>query len=634
MSQQSKPTSFLVLLVVLAVVLLLVSSLLTPNSTQSLQYSDVLDLFRNEKVASFTLEGSSLTMQVRGDGDTTSTVTAKIGDTEQFRADLDDLIAEQYAAGTLKSYNYLPASDPWYRAAAPYIIGGIVLLVVFFFLSSRANGGPNGMASFTKANARFGIPTSQTVTFQDVAGADEEKEELAQIVDFLQDPKRYSRLGAKIPKGVLLVGPPGTGKTLLARAVAGEAGVSFLSISGSDFVELYVGVGASRVRDLFEQAKKVAPAIVFIDEIDAVGRRRGAGLGGGHDEREQTLNQLLVEMDGFSSNTGVIVIAATNRKDILDPALLRPGRFDRQIYVGTPDWRGREAILKVHAKDKPLADNVNLESLAKATAGFTGADLANLLNEAALLAAGKNRAVITMKDMEEAMIKVIAGPEKRSRVVSTYERKLTAFHEAGHAIAMYCLPTQDPVHMITIVPRGMAGGMTISLPQDDQTFVSKSEMFETIVGFLGGRVAEQLKLDDISTGASNDIQRATAIARDMVSKYAMSDSLGPVCYSSGNEVFIGRDYEKTKSYSEAVAGRIDDEVQSILTAAYQKCTDILKSHDDKLEAVASYLMAHNNMGRPQFEAVMEGKPIPDADVLPIESIEPVDEPDTQPEENA
>ena len=634
MSQQSKPTSFLVLLVVLAVALLLVSSLLTPNTTQSLQYSDVLDLFRNEKVASFTLEGSNLTMQVRGDGDTTSTVTAKIGDTEQFRADLDDLIAEQYAAGTLKSYNYLPASDPWYRAAAPYIIGGIVLLIVFFFLSSRANGGPNGMANFTKANARFGIPTSQTVTFQDVAGADEEKEELAQIVDFLQDPKRYSRLGAKIPKGVLLVGPPGTGKTLLARAVAGEAGVSFLSISGSDFVELYVGVGASRVRDLFEQAKKVAPAIVFIDEIDAVGRRRGAGLGGGHDEREQTLNQLLVEMDGFSSNTGVIVIAATNRKDILDPALLRPGRFDRQIYVGTPDWRGREAILKVHAKDKPLADNVNLESLAKATAGFTGADLANLLNEAALLAAGKNRAVITMKDMEEAMIKVIAGPEKRSRVVSTYERKLTAFHEAGHAIAMYCLPTQDPVHMITIVPRGMAGGMTISLPQDDQTFVSKSEMFETIVGFLGGRVAEQLKLDDISTGASNDIQRATAIARDMVSKYAMSDTLGPVCYSSGNEVFIGRDYEKTKSYSEAVAGRIDDEVQSILTAAYQKCTDILKTHDDKLEAVASYLMAHNNMGRPQFEAVMEGKPIPDADVLPIESIEPVEEPDTQPEENA
>ena len=630
MSQQSKPTSFLVLLVVLAVTLLLVSSLLTPNNAQTLQYSDVLDLFRNEKVASFTLEGSSLTMKVRGENETT-TMTAKIGDTEQFREDLDALIAEQYAAGTLESYNYLPASEPWLRAAAPYIIGGIVLIAVFFFLSGRANGGPNGMANFTKANARFGIPTNQTVTFKDVAGADEEKQELAQIVDFLQDPKRYARLGAKIPKGVLLVGPPGTGKTLLARAVAGEAGVSFLSISGSDFVELYVGVGASRVRDLFDQAKKVAPAIVFIDEIDAVGRRRGAGLGGGHDEREQTLNQLLVEMDGFSSNTGVIVIAATNRKDILDPALLRPGRFDRQIYVGTPDWRGREAILKVHAKDKPLAENVNLEALAKATAGFTGADLANLLNEAALLAAGKNRAVITMKDMEEAMIKVIAGPEKRSRVVSQYERKLTAFHEAGHAIAMYCLPTQDPVHMITIVPRGMAGGMTISLPQDDQAFVSKTEMFETIVGFLGGRVAEQLKLDDISTGASNDIQRATAIARDMVSKYAMSDKLGPVSYSSGNEVFIGRDYEKTKSYSESVAGRIDDEVQAILTKAYETCTDILRTHDAQLEQVAAFLMAHNNMDRAQFEAVMEGKPVPDADVLPIESIEKLDNPEEDPE---
>ena len=631
MSQQSKPTSFLVLLVVLAVTLLLVSSLLTPNNAQTLQYSDVLDLFRNEKVASFTLEGSSLTMKVRGENNETTTMTAKIGDTEQFREDLDALIAGQYAAGTLESYNYLPASEPWLRAAAPYIIGGIVLIAVFFFLSGRANGGPNGMANFTKANARFGIPTNQTVTFQDVAGADEEKQELAQIVDFLQDPKRYARLGAKIPKGVLLVGPPGTGKTLLARAVAGEAGVSFLSISGSDFVELYVGVGASRVRDLFDQAKKVAPAIVFIDEIDAVGRRRGAGLGGGHDEREQTLNQLLVEMDGFSSNTGVIVIAATNRKDILDPALLRPGRFDRQIYVGTPDWRGREAILKVHAKDKPLAENVNLEALAKATAGFTGADLANLLNEAALLAAGKNRAVITMKDMEEAMIKVIAGPEKRSRVVSQYERKLTAFHEAGHAIAMYCLPTQDPVHMITIVPRGTAGGMTISLPQDDQAFVSKTEMFETIVGFLGGRVAEQLKLDDISTGASNDIQRATAIARDMVSKYAMSDKLGPVSYSSGNEVFIGRDYEKTKSYSESVAGRIDDEVQAILTKAYETCTDILRTHDAQLEQVAAFLIAHNNMDRAQFEAVMEGKPVPDADVLPIESIEKLDNPEEDPE---
>ena len=518
-----------------------------------------------------------------------------------------------------------PLTTPWWYDLIPLAIS-LVLCGVMFWLIMRAQTGGNGkVMNFGRSRARIHDPNKNKVTFADVAGAEEEKEELKEMVDFLRNPKAYIDMGARIPKGVLLIGPPGTGKTLLAKAVAGEAGVPFLSISGSDFVELYVGVGASRVRDLFEQAKKVAPAIIFIDEIDAVGRRRGAGLGGGHDEREQTLNQLLVEMDGFSSNTGVIVIAATNRKDILDPALLRPGRFDRQIYVGTPDWRGREAILKVHAKDKPLADNVNLEALAKATAGFTGADLANLLNEAALLAAGKSRAVITMKDLEEAMIKVIAGPEKRSRVVSQYERKLTAFHEAGHAIAMYCLPTQDPVHMITIVPRGMAGGMTISLPQDDQSFVSKSEMFETIVGFLGGRVAEQLKLDDISTGASNDIQRATAIARDMVSKYAMSDKLGPVCYSSGNEVFIGRDYEKTKSYSESVAGRIDDEVQTILMQAYDKCTELLKAHDAQLDAVAAYLMAHNNMGRAQFEAVMEGKPVPDADVLPITSVEAIEE---------
>ena len=518
-----------------------------------------------------------------------------------------------------------PLTTPWWYDLIPLAIS-LVLCGVMFWLIMRAQTGGNGkVMNFGRSRARIHDPNKNKVTFADVAGAEEEKEELKEMVDFLRNPKAYIDMGARIPKGVLLIGPPGTGKTLLAKAVAGEAGVPFFSISGSDFVEMFVGVGASRVRDLFDQAKRAAPSIIFIDEIDAVGRHRGAGLGGGHDEREQTLNQLLVEMDGFSSNTGVIVIAATNRKDILDPALLRPGRFDRQIYVGTPDWRGREAILKVHAKDKPLADNVNLEALAKATAGFTGADLANLLNEAALLAAGKSRAVITMKDLEEAMIKVIAGPEKRSRVVSQYERKLTAFHEAGHAIAMYCLPTQDPVHMITIVPRGMAGGMTISLPQDDQSFVSKSEMFETIVGFLGGRVAEQLKLDDISTGASNDIQRATAIARDMVSKYAMSDKLGPVCYSSGNEVFIGRDYEKTKSYSESVAGRIDDEVQTILMQAYDKCTELLKAHDAQLDAVAAYLMAHNNMGRAQFEAVMEGKPVPDADVLPITSVEAIEE---------
>ena len=602
------------------------------QQTETLSYNQIYNYFMDGDVDQYDVDDTTLTMHLKKEN---QTYTYDLGDYRSvFYNDLGETIQQQMRDGTLTKVDYRTATIPWWAQFLPYVILIVLLIAFWCFMMNKQSGGGAGPMQFGKARAKLAQDDKRKVTFNDVAGADEEKAELQEIVEFLKNPQKFVQIGARIPKGVLLVGPPGTGKTLLARAVAGEAGVSFLSISGSDFVELYVGVGASRVRDLFEQAKKVAPAIIFIDEIDAVGRRRGAGLGGGHDEREQTLNQLLVEMDGFSSNTGVIVIAATNRKDILDPALLRPGRFDRQIYVGTPDWRGREAILKVHAKDKPLADNVNLESLAKATAGFTGADLANLLNEAALLAAGKNRAVITMKDMEEAMIKVIAGPEKRSRVVSTYERKLTAFHEAGHAIAMYCLPTQDPVHMITIVPRGMAGGMTISLPQDDQTFVSKSEMFETIVGFLGGRVAEQLKLDDISTGASNDIQRATAIARDMVSKYAMSDSLGPVCYSSGNEVFIGRDYEKTKSYSEAVAGRIDDEVQSILTASYQKCTDILKTHDDKLEAVASYLMAHNNMGRPQFEAVMEGKPIPDADVLPIESIEPVEEPDTQPEENA
>ena len=626
MSQQSKPTNLLVVLLVLVIAVTLLGNMLTPTTGEIVQYSDVLDLFEAERVASFTLSGSALSMQVRTEGsDERKTVSAKIGSAEQFHEDLDTLIHAQYESGVLESYHYPPATEPWYRVAAPYLLGGAVLVLLIFLFAGRLGGGSNGMASFTKANARFGVPTQQTVTFQDVAGADEEKQELAQIVDFLREPQRYSQLGAKIPKGVLLVGPPGTGKTLLARAVAGEAGVSFLSISGSDFVELYVGVGASRVRDLFEQAKKVAPAIVFIDEIDAVGRRRGAGLGGGHDEREQTLNQLLVEMDGFSSNTGVIVIAATNRKDILDPALLRPGRFDRQIYVGSPDWRGREAILKVHAKDKPLADNVSLSALAKATAGFTGADLANLLNEAALLAAGKSRAVITMGDLEEAMIKVIAGPEKRSRVVSQYERKLTAIHEAGHAIAMYCLPTQDPVHMITIVPRGSAGGMTISLPQDDQSFISRGEMFETIVSFLGGRAAEALRLDDISTGASNDIERATAIARDMAAKYGMSDTLGPVCYSSGNEVFIGRDYEKTKSYSESVAGRIDDEVQAIICKAYETCAALLRAHEAQLDAVAAFLLANNTMSGEQFTAVMEGKPIPTGSVTPIESIEPIDE---------
>ena len=606
MNQQPKTLQTILLVAVLALVLVVLSSSLLTQNGSRLAYSDVLDLFENERVESFVLQGDTLTLTLYGsDAEQAGTATAKIGDIETFHKDLDETIAAQSAAGVLKSYNYLPAANSIWKTALPYLLVGIALLFVWFILMNRSGSGPNAMAQFTRANARFGVPSGESVTFQDVAGADEEKEELSEIVEFLRDPDRFKQLGAKIPKGVLLVGPPGTGKTLLARAVAGEANVAFLSISGSDFVELYVGVGASRVRDLFEQAKRVAPAIVFIDEIDAVGRQRGAGLGGGHDEREQTLNQLLVEMDGFSANEGVIVIAATNRKDILDPALLRPGRFDRQIYVGAPDWRGRLAILQVHARKKPLADNVDLPAVAKATAGFTGADLANLLNEGALLAARRGKAAISQQDLETSMIKVIAGPEKKSRVVSHAEKMLTAVHEAGHAICMYCLDSQDPVHLITIIPRGQAGGMTISLPQDDRSYSSRNEMFETIVSFLGGRVAEAQKLCDISTGASNDLQRATGIARDMVAKYGMSDSIGPVSYAGGQEVFIGRDYEKTKPYSEQTAGQIDVQVQKIMREAYQRCEQILRDHAERLDKIAGFLMENENMSRAQFEAVMQ-----------------------------
>ena len=606
MNQQPKTLQTILLVAVLALVLVVLSSSLLTQNGSRLAYSDVLDLFENERVESFVLQGDTLTLTLYGsDAEQAGTATAKIGDIETFHKDLDETIAAQSAAGVLKSYNYLPAANSIWKTALPYLLVGIALLFVWFILMNRSGSGPNAMAQFTRANARFGVPSGESVTFQDVAGADEEKEELSEIVEFLRDPDRFKQLGAKIPKGVLLVGPPGTGKTLLARAVAGEANVAFLSISGSDFVELYVGVGASRVRDLFEQAKRVAPAIVFIDEIDAVGRQRGAGLGGGHDEREQTLNQLLVEMDGFSANEGVIVIAATNRKDILDPALLRPGRFDRQIYVGAPDWRGRLAILQVHARKKPLADNVDLPAVAKATAGFTGADLANLLNEGALLAARRGKAAISQQDLETAMIKIIAGPEKKSRVVSHAEKMLTAVHEAGHAICMYCLDSQDPVHLITIIPRAQAGGMTISLPQDDRSYSSRNEMFETIVSFLGGRVAEAQKLCDISTGASNDLQRATGIARDMVAKYGMSDSIGPVSYAGGQEVFIGRDYEKTKPYSEQTAGQIDAQVQKIMREAYQRCEQILRDHAERLDKIAGFLMENENMSRAQFEAVMQ-----------------------------
>ena len=605
MKRQMKPLGGLVYVLVLLILFAVVTQLFSLGGGDELPYSQVLSYFETGSVRSFTLSADgALSMKVTEGGEE-KTVATHIGDVEQFHADLDETIKAQHAGGILESYDYPPAAQKidW-LTILPYLILGLGLVYLIVMFISRSGGGQNSMGKFTRANARVGSGNGKIVTFADVAGADEEKEELREVVEFLKEPDRFTRLGARIPKGILLVGPPGTGKTLLARAVAGEAGVQFLSISGSDFVELYVGVGAGRVRDLFEQAKKQSPAIVFIDEIDAVGRRRGAGLGGGHDEREQTLNQLLVEMDGFGQNEGVIVMAATNRKDILDPALLRPGRFDRQIYVGRPDWRGREAILKMHAKDKPLSEDVNLGTTARATAGFTGADLENLLNEAALLAARAERPCLTNEDLERAMLKVIAGPEKRSHVVTPHERRLTAVHEAGHAVVIYHLPNHDPVHQVTIVPRGGAGGITISLPADDQDYMSRNEMFEQIVADLGGRVAEQLCLQDISTGASSDIRQATSVARDMVQRYGMSDKLGPVSYAADGEVFIGRDYEKSKPYSERVAGDIDDEVKAIIDRAYRRCQEILTDHRDQLEKIAKYLMEFETMDRATFEQVM------------------------------
>ena len=605
MKRQMKPLGGLVYVLVLLILFAVVTQLFSLGGGDELPYSQVLSYFETGSVRSFTLSADgALSMKVTEGGEE-KTVATHIGDVDQFHTDLDETIKAQHAGGILESYDYPPAAQKidW-LTILPYLILGLGLVYLIVMFISRSGGGQNSMGKFTRANARVGSGNGKIVTFADVAGADEEKEELQEVVEFLKEPDRFTRLGARIPKGILLVGPPGTGKTLLARAVAGEAGVQFLSISGSDFVELYVGVGAGRVRDLFEQAKKQSPAIVFIDEIDAVGRRRGAGLGGGHDEREQTLNQLLVEMDGFGQNEGVIVMAATNRKDILDPALLRPGRFDRQIYVGRPDWRGREAILKVHAKDKPLSEDVNLGTTARATAGFTGADLENLLNEAALLAARAERPCLTNEDLERAMLKVIAGPEKRSHVVTPHERRLTAVHEAGHAVVIYHLPNHDPVHQVTIVPRGGAGGITVSLPADDQDYMSRNEMFEQIVADLGGRVAEQLCLQDISTGASSDIRQATSVARDMVQRYGMSDKLGPVSYAADGEVFIGRDYEKSKPYSERVAGDIDDEVKAIIDRAYRRCQEILTDHRDQLEKIAKYLEEFETMDRATFEQVM------------------------------
>jgi len=589
-----------------------ISNLFT-TTQDTLPYSKVVELFNKEQVRQFVVEDQTITMQLNKPYNGQTTITAPLADPESFRQEMHETFAEQTASGVLESYNFVPDKgfSP-YTLILPLLVVGLVILFVWALLMGRMSSAGNPMNGFSKARTVLGVPGDKKVTFDDVAGADEEKEELQEIVDFLKNPEKFTEIGARIPHGLLLVGPPGTGKTLLARAVAGEAGVQFLSISGSDFVEMYVGVGAGRVRDLFEQARKIAPAIVFIDEIDAVGRKRGSGLGGGHDEKEQTLNQMLVEMDGFTHSEGVIVLAATNRPDILDPALLRPGRFDRQIHVGRPDVKGREEILKVHAKDKKLDASVNLKTVARSTAGFTGADLSNLLNEAAILAARENRPVLTMEDMNEALMKITAGPAKKSRVQTRKDLKETAVHEAGHAVAMYNLPTHDPVRQITIVPRGQSLGATWYLPKDDSSNLTRNEMYEQIVSLLGGRVAEALFLGDISVGASNDIDRATKLAKDMVARYGMCEKLGTVSYLDGGEVFIGRDYQTTKSYSEKVAGTIDDEVKALIDKAYDHCKQILTDNSDKLHKVVDFLLEKETMTGEQFEAIMQGREVGDA----------------------
>ena len=602
-----KPFVILLYIAVLALVLALVLGFF--DFGDGLTDSQVAQLLRDGQVKSFVVEDQTITLVLHNPYKGEKKLTGDIADVQTFRQEMWPVIQAQSEAGTLESYDFVPEKQPSaFDLVFPLLIVGLVLLIIWAFVMGRINSS-NPLASFGKARTVLGVPDGKKVTFADVAGADEEKEELQEVVDFLRDPDKYTKIGARIPHGLLLVGPPGTGKTLLARAVAGEADVQFLSISGSDFVEMYVGVGASRVRDLFDQAKKIAPAIIFIDEIDAVGRKRGTGLGGGHDEKEQTLNQLLVEMDGFGRTEGVIVLAATNRPDILDPALLRPGRFDRQIYVGAPDAKGREEILKVHAKDKKLDADVSLRSVALATTGFTGADLSNLLNEAAIMAARDNRPVLTMDDLNEAMMKITAGPEKRSRVRLVRDQRITAIHEAGHAVAMYRLPTQDPVRHISIIPRGQSLGATWSTPKEDTAHLTRNEMYEKIVGLLGGRVAEALYLGDISTGASNDIDRASKLARDMVARYGMCEKLGTVSYLGDGEVFIGRDYQNTKSYSEKFAGTIDDEVKVLIDQAYAQCRQILQDNEEQFMAVVDFLMTHETMSGAQFTACMEGKTI-------------------------
>ena len=606
-----RTTSILIYVAVLALVFSWISGLFSTNQG-AIPYSKVQELFETEQVSSFVMEGKNLTLQLYTPLNDKTEVTAVIANPEQFREEMQELFTKQREAGILHSYDFVAEeSASAYDLVMPLLIVGITLLLMWTLIMGRMNNN-NPLNNFGKARTVLGVPDGKKVTFDDVAGADEEKEELQEVVDFLRDPAKYTKIGARIPHGILLVGPPGTGKTLLARAVAGEAGVQFLSISGSDFVEMYVGVGASRVRDLFEQAKKVAPAIIFIDEIDAVGRKRGSGLGGGHDEKEQTLNQLLVEMDGFGRTEGIIVLAATNRPDILDPALLRPGRFDRQIQVNRPDVKGREDILKVHAKGKMLDETVNLKTVARSTSGFTGADLSNLLNEAAIMAARDNRPVLTMEDINEAMMKIIAGPAKKSHVQSRRDLKTTAIHEAGHAVAMYRLPTHDPVRQISIVPRGRSLGATWYLPKDDSSNLTRNEMYEQIIGLLGGRVAEALFIGDISVGASNDIDRATKLAKDMVARYGMCEKLGTVSYLDDGEVFIGRDYQTTKSYSEKVAGTIDEEVKSLIDRAYDQCRNILQENSTQLQSVVDYLLEHETMSGAQFEDIMEGREIGEA----------------------
>jgi len=576
------------------------------DKSEQPSYDEILGYFRDGEVVEFTIDGIDLQAKLK-DG---KIVNYRIPSISVFLNDAGEWIERDRNAGTLKQ-NYVVETVSWWASMLPYLLIIGVFIIFWVVMMNRQDGGKNAM-NFGKSRAKMATEENTKVNFNDVAGADEEKKDLEEIVDFLKDPKRFLELGARIPKGVLLVGPPGTGKTLIAKAVAGEAGVPFFSISGSDFVELYVGVGASRVRDLFSTAKKHAPAIIFIDEIDAVGRRRGAGLGGGHDEREQTLNQLLVEMDGFGNNTGVIVIAATNRADFLDPALLRPGRFDREIYIGVPDIKGREAILKVHSAKKPFEDDISFESIARSTVGFTGADLENLLNEAALLAARAGKKKIGNREIEEAFIKVIMGNEKKNRVISERERRLTAYHEAGHAITARLLPTQDPVQQISIIPRGRAGGFTLNMPKEDKYTSSKNEMLDQIVVLLGGRAAEKLRMDDISTGASNDIERASELARKMVTKFGMSDRLGPICFGSDHdEVFLGRDFTTSKNMSDGTAKVIDEEIKALIDSAYERSLQLLNDNMPALERVAAYLLEHETMYAKEFELVFNGEPVPE-----------------------